>query len=431
MVLYGGVLIITVILLLMLIKYSADKLSIYFETFMYLSKKENSDKANYIANSSFYKYFYKNKLFNGNYSIEMMITLIMILLSILAFSGFIYTGHKNYGFLNYYYGDSLEYYFVNIFINTIITLAIIYTLIYMYWYVIEKGEDDKLEENELLLKTFIIDNLSYEYLYQYYTATALSKIPDVKYTIQNFVNTNYTDINSEDPIEIFKLCFTNEILNEINGNRYIYIKKGILDRIKAIEGINHNETNEFNRKILATAFNIKGGNCLQDFYIIANYNHNNNTALQPLDIIIDKLNKNITIGGGDDNSKEKIAKIDKIKKDIGVIVTDIRNGNPNIKNIKDLYEKCLSNFRETIKIYKVVYDKYSTYYMGSVLLSNFIITYAVLIFTYIIIKILNQSESFANMYSIYNFRSDLINYVSFILIIYFFITCPIIIFGFN
>lgn len=429
MLLYIGVLIIVLTLLFVLIKFTADKLSIYFETFMFLAKKENSDKTNYITNSCFYKYYYKNKINNGNFNIEMVITIIMILLSILAFTGFIFTGHKNFGFLNYYYGDSLEYYFLNIFINIIIILAIIYTLIYMYWYVIEKGEDDKLEENEVLLKTFIINNLSYEYLYQYYKGTALSEKPDTKYTIQNYVITNYIDIKSEDPIEIFKLCFTNEILNEINGNRYIYIKKGILDRIKAIDGINQNNNKEDNIKKIIEAFNIKGGNCLRDFYIIANYNHNNNTVLQPLDIIIDNLNKKIIKEGNAD--EEATSKIVEIKNNIAKIVTDIRDGNSNINNIKDLYEKCLSNFRETIKIYKVVYDKHSTYYMGSVLLSNFIITYAVLIFIYIIIKLLNMNESFANIYSIYNFRSDLIKYVSFILIIYFFITCPIIIFGFN
>ena len=128
---------------------------------MYLSKKQNYDKTNYIANSSFFKFFYKNKQLWGYFSIELMITITMLFMLILAYLGYVTRGHKNFGYLNYYYGDSIEYYFVNFFINIIIALAIIYSLTYIYWYINNKSEDDKLEENEESLKTFIIYNLSY------------------------------------------------------------------------------------------------------------------------------------------------------------------------------------------------------------------------------------------------------------------------------
>jgi len=433
MLLLYGVLIITFLLLVMLIHMSSFKLYIYFNTFMYLAKKENYDKTNYIANSSFFKYFYRNnqEAF-GNLNIEQLLTLTMILLSIIAYIGFVSTGHKNYGFLNYYYGDLIEYYFVNIFINIIITLAIIYTLIYTYWVVIEKGEDDKLEENEVLLKTFIIDNLSYEYLYNYYNEIVLNKKSE--YRITDFVAymASKDRIDYFDKIDnIFKLCFTNEILNENKQKdyekRYIYIKNGIIDKIRAIGDINKDATMDNNIKKIKEAFDINGNNSFRDFYIIANYNHNNNTILPSLNNMIQELNKDISAGNvGSKNEKYK-----RIEEKLAKISLDITSKEKTVEAIENLYEKCVSIFRETIKTYKIVYDKYSVYYMGSLLLTNFIIIYAVLIIIYIIIKSANQIKGVEDSYSIYNFRSDMLNYGSFILIIYLFISCPIIIFGFN
>jgi hypothetical protein len=414
---------ITLILLLVLIIMTSRKLYIYFDTFMYLSKKQNYDKTNYIANSSFFKYFYKNKQLWGYYSIELVITIIMLFLSILAYIGYITTGHKNFGFLNYYYGDSIEYYFVNFFINIIILLTIIYSLGYIYWYISEKSEDDKLEENEELLKIFIIDNLSYEYLWNYYITVIVGKKDT--YTIQNFISSNATDLNYFDNYDnIFKLCFTNYILNEkTEHKRYIYIKNGILERIKKIYDIKLGDSQFNNIKKIKNAFNIKENNSFNDFYIIANYNHNSNIVLPPLYIMIDNMIKTITITNVDSLTQSKVNKLNECYENI--------KKNKNADSINKLYEKCVSYFMETLKIYKIVYDKYTQYYMGSVLISNFIITYAVLIFIYIILKLLNEISSFASAYSIYDFRSHIMNYGIFILIIYFFITCPIIIFGFN
>jgi len=407
---------------------SSVKLYVYFDTFMFLAKKENSDKTNYIANSSYFKYFYNNKQKDwGNLSIEQLLTLTMILLSIIAYIGFVATGHKNYGFLNYYYGDSTEYYFVNIFINIIIILAIIYTLIYVYWGVIEKGEDDKLEDNEILLKKFIIEKcLSYEYLHYYYLATVTDTNKQKIYTINNFIKDakSKLEINVkyfEDDANIFKLCFTNELLNEKGIPKYDKIKTGILDRIHTISddiSIKSNDTYLTKIEKIEKLFSIKGINILQDFYIIANYNHNNNIALPPLSVMIDNLNTNIINENKDIDISRFKTKLETIKK----------NGS---KTMSDLNKDFSDIFGNTIKIYKTVYDKYSTYYMGSVLITNFVILYAVLIFIYIFIKLGNQYKSFADNYSIYNFKSDLMNYASFILIIYLFISCPIIIFGFN
>jgi hypothetical protein len=426
MLLEVSALIITILLLLMLLHMSSLKLYIYFDTFMLLARKENVEKTNYLANSSFFRFFYSNKQkMWGNLSIEQLLTLTMILLSIVAYIGFVCTGHKNYGILNYYYGDSVEYYFVNIFINIIIILAIIYTLTYIKWAIYDKEDDDKLEENEKILNTFIIDNLSYEYLTYYYEATVLREPKLSIYTIDNFVidalktgDIKVDYFKGSNLNNIFKLCFTKEILQDDKYNgKYIKIKKGILDRIFAI-GISKDKSNTENIELIRKAF--QQTNIFNDFYIVANYNHNNNTALVPLNIMIINMNKDILNTSNDPT-------ITAIKTELSTA----GNANTNIQSISDLYEKCLTNFRDTIKTYKAIHDKYSTYYMGSVLLTNFVILYAVLIFIYILIKIMNIISGENPLYSIYNFRSDLINYATFILIIYLFITCPIIIFGFN
>jgi len=423
-------LIITILLLLMLLRMSSVKLYIYFDTFVLLAKKENSDKKNYITNSSFFKYFYYNKQkMWGNLSIEQLLTITMISLSVVAYIGFVATGHKNWGFLNYYYGDSTEYYFVNIFINIIITLAVIYTLIYMYWGVVEKGEDDKLEKNEVLLKKFIITKcLCYEYLYNYYRATVINN--QQIYNINNFIKDAISEMDSKyftNDENIFRLCFTNELLNDIKeSKKYECIKKGILDRINTIKNdlLIEKKDEFYSNKIqkIIDIFDIEGTtNILSDFYIVANYNHNNSIVLPSLSIMMDNLDKNII---EDPNlTEDQKIKIRGIKTKLGTV-----KDSEIMKNLNNDFSEI---FRITLNIYMTVYDKYSTYYMGSVLITNFVILYAVLIFIYIFIKLGNQNKSFADNYSIYNFKSDLMNYASFILIIYLFISCPIIIFGFN
>jgi hypothetical protein len=415
------------LLLILLIVASSQKLSIYFNSFIFLSKKLNYDKANYMANSSFFKYFYKNKQIYEKISIELLYTIVLSSLTIFAYIGFILTGHKNFGYLNNYYGDQEEYLFVNIFINIIIALTIIHILAYIYWYTNEKSEDDKLETNETDLKTFIVDNLSYEYLYDYYKTTKKKDDYNKKddYTINNFITNmdkESLSILFNDPVEVFKLCFTIHILSD---EKQIYIKKAIIDKIKALEdiySIKDEKTQTENITAIKDDFSITKGNSLKDIYIIANYNHNNDTVLPPLIFMVKNLYQNNKIIG--DTEKQKNA-----KSKLTTIVDKIEKNDETIKNIIELHSSCLKKFSDTIKIYKVIYDKYSTYYMYSLLLTNFLILYAIFIFLYIILKFFNQSDSFP--YSIYNFKSDFINYIIYILIIYLFISCPIIIFGFN
>ena len=122
---------------------------------MFLSKKQNYEKANYIANSSFIKYFYSNTFFYGYFNIELIFIIILCLLSLVAFGGYLYNNNVNYGYLNYYYGDIFEYSFVNSFIEVIIILTVIYLAIYIYWFTYYMIEDNKLKTNEKKLKDFI------------------------------------------------------------------------------------------------------------------------------------------------------------------------------------------------------------------------------------------------------------------------------------
>ena len=66
----------------------------------------------------------------------------------------------------------------------------------------------------------------------------------------------------------------------------------------------------------------------------------------------------------------------------------------------------------------------------SVFITNIIITYAILIFIYIFIRlydlILNKSYE-----TVYEYKSNLRAYIFYILLLYYLITCPIIIFSYN
>ena len=405
-------LICVIILLAALILFSAWKLAIYFNTFMYLSKKQNYEKVNYMVNSSFYKYFYSNKLFNGFINIEGIFTIILLLLSFFAFFGFLFRNNINLGYLNYYYGDKVEYTFVNIFINNIIILAIIYCSAYLYWFSYYKVEDDKLEVKDDALKKFITDNLSYDFLYDYYKTTKDDKTQ--RYTINNFVYTTTNDI-STDHKELYKLCFTANIINDTE--RFKYIKNAIVDSVKDMNLIG-NDTANISR--LKAELNAK----LKNTYIIANYNHNNNRALPPLDILINNININIT-------STPSTPIGIKIKAALNTVYENIMKGDESVKDMQAQHGIALGHFIDTIKIYKEVYDRNSTYYLASLLITNFLISYAVLIFIYIFIKIFSNFEFFERFYNIYKFKTDLLNYGIFILIFYYFVSCPIIIFGFN
>ena len=104
----------------------------------------------------------------------------------------------------------------------------------------------------------------------------------------------------------------------------------------------------------------------------------------------------------------------------------------NIKAMINKYNEIQAVFMDTIKAYKEIYDKYYMYYMYSVLITNFLIVYAVIMLVYIVIKIgCSNSKDFEDNYNTYYLLKFLNNVGIYILLLYYFITCPIIIFGFN
>jgi len=414
----GSVLIAAFILLCSLIHFSSQKLFIYFNIYMYLSKKQNYEKANYMVNSSYIKTFYTGRLLYGYINIERTLMIILLLLSVLAFFGILYKNNVNYGYLNYYYGDTEEYTFVNLFINNIIFLAIIYCSAQIYWVIYDQPNDVILDTNDADLKKLIIENLSYTYLYEHYNAIKLNEKQE--YNINTFVinqtDTNITS-NFKDNTAIFKLCLTSYILNDTT--RFVYIRKAIFD---CIDNMSLTKDNRQESLKILTPDILKEK--LANINIIANYNHNDNRALPPLEVMLDNLISNITT-----TDTEGV----KQKTSLETVQQSITNGSKDVTKMLALHQNIVDQFRNTIEKYKEIYDKYSTYYMVSLLITNFLLTYSVLILLYILIKIfsINFTTFEKNIYNVYKFKTDLYNYVLFILVLYYFITCPMIIFGFN
>lgn len=413
------VIICVLILLLAFIILSAYKLSIYFNTFMFLSKKINYDKTNYMSNSSFIKYFYANKIFFGMFGIEFLITVILVVMSLMAYAGYVKTNHMNFGYLNNNYGGTVEYSFVSIFIYTIIGLAVIYGGAYMYWFNYDKDTDDKLYASEAHLKSTLIEFLDYELLYDYYKKTTT----EGKYDIGDAYIFNVKDTKYfETPRNVFKYSLTYYILKDA---KFALIKSDILDIIKNVPSIIDKTGGELDKDKGTNIDKIK--QAIKDktgFYIIARYNHNNNTAIRPLNALIYDLIEKIK---GDTANTAHVstlrATLNKMKE---------FNDTATIEMMGD-YDIILGAFMTTIKLYKEIYDNYYMYYMYSVLLTNFVLIYAVLIFIYIIIKIgVYLSNDFDdNWLNIYNFTGYLINYGVLLLMAYYFVSCPIILFGFN
>lgn len=414
----GSVIISAFILLASLIHFSSQKLFIYFNIYMYLSKKQNYEKANYMVNSSYIKTFYTDRLLYGYINIERTLMIILLLLSVIAFFGYLFKNNVNYGNLNYYYGDTEEYTFVNLFIYNIIFLAIIYCSAQIYWVIYDQPNDVILDTNDTELKNFIIDHLSLEYLYEHYNAIILNESQE--YNINTFMkNPGITnpDISKifDSNTGIFNLCLTSYILNDTT--RFVYIRKAIFDCIDEM-GLKKNKSQESLKILTIEALKEK----LANINIIAKYNHNDNRALPPLDVMLDNLISNIT--STDTKIVEQKAKLD-------AVYQSIMSGNSVVEDILGLHEDIVGKFRNTIEKYKEIYDKYSTYYMVSLLITNFLLTYAVLILLYILVKIFSQNDTIEKYYNVYKFKTDLYNYVLFILVLYYFITCPMIIFGFN
>jgi transcriptional regulator with XRE-family HTH domain len=393
-----------IIFMLGLIVLSAVKIHIFFRSFLFLSKKKNYDKANYIVNSSFYQYYYNNPYLYGKINIEMLFMVMLVLLLIVAVVGNLAYGATNYGYLNYYYGDNEEYDFVDYYIKIIMILGVIYFMSYVSWYMNDKVEDDKLDINEAALKTFVLANIDYTYLFDYYITT-ISK--NNAYNINTFL-TPEKITTLEDPNNLFKLCFTIHILSPAR-TEFANIKAEIFQIFK-----NTYEKSTQAEQATADAFAPKITPALQGstFYIIANYNNNNSAVLPPLD----KLIKD-TLGTATNTT---------LKAEINITITAIQNNNPSVSDMISKYETGRAHFIDTIKVYKEIYGKYYTYYIYSVLITNFLITYSILIFMYIFIKWMDDVKS---PYSIYTFKSDIKTYGYYILILYYLLTSPIILFG--
>jgi hypothetical protein len=390
---------IVVMLLLALIFLSALKIHIFFRSFLFLSKKKNYDKANYIANSSFYQYFYNNPFLFGEINIEKSIAAFLIALLVVAIIGNLGYGATNYGYLNYYYGDNEEYNFVDYYIKIIMILGVIYFLSYLnwFWFSNDKAEDDKLLTNEVALKTFVTENIDYTYLYDYYIWK--SDGGGGAYNIDNYIKTYKSGNALEDQNILFKLCFTIHLLSPARTEF-----ANIQAKIFSICDTASDKSN-------ATKFvdDITPKITSSTFYIIANYNNNNNAALPPLNKLIKDTLSSVT------NSD--------LKASISLITTN----SENMSIMKSTYEQGRSHFTDTIKVYKEVYGKYYTYYIYSVLITNFLLTYSILIFFYIIIKYQDDFEK--RLYSIYSFKSDIKTYGYYILALYYLLTSPIILFG--
>lgn len=404
----GFFIVYVVMLLLALIFLSAVKISIFFSSFLFLSKKKNYDKANYIANSSFYQYFYNNPFLFGELNIEKSIAAFLIALLVVAIIGNLGYGATNYGYLNYYYGDNEEYDFVDYYIKTIMILGVIYFLSYLnwFWFSNDKAEDDKLLTNEVALKAFVIENIDYTYLYEYY----INVIKDKKgaYDINSYILQYKPSDALKDQNTLFKLCFTIHLLSP-SRTEFANIQKEIFSICKITY-----EKSTTTEQATAAAFAPKITQALKDstFYIIANYNNNNSAVLPPLE----KLVKDTLSSVSDSNIKS--IRDTKLKA--------IQENSPDISTMKSTYEQGRSHFTDTIKVYKEVYGKYYTYYIYSVLITNFLLTYSILIFLYIIIKSITDKH---NIYSIYTFKSDIKTYGYYILGLYYLLTSPIILFG--
>jgi hypothetical protein len=378
------------------------KLGIFFETFVFLQKKQNFDKANYISNSSFFKYYYRNKL-GGSVAYDTACSVLFFLLSSIAFVGWLQYGHINYGYLNYYYGDTNEYYFIKIFIYVIIFLAFINlpTLATIMMSLDDKS--DILIKNEKELKTYLVENLDYKLLYDYYKANGVSAVSK-DFSIQN------VNLSSKSTADLYKFCLTYYILID---DRFMLIKNDLMGLIQgaSIDEKTTTDTNAVGEQIKKALLDTT------NFYIVARYNHNNNVVLPSLQntLSIIKTKANETS-----------------KNHLSGIITGAKVS--EIKEMNGFRTTTIDKFKDTIKIYKEIYDVYYSYYILNILITNFFVFYAIIVFIYLIFKIALNSgadwvEDGYNMYYFFKSLSSAGVYMP--IIFYYFITSPIILFGFN
>lgn len=421
-------LVIILILLFALIILSAFKLSIYFNAFLYLSKPANYDKANYISNSSFFKYSYVNRP-SGDLPAERVITAILVILAIMAMIGNLFYRQANYGYLSYYYGDPLEYIFVNLFIYIVVLMAIFYGLAFAWWYNNDMAEDTMLENNEKRLNEFFVGNLDYTLLYEYYVVKQIEPANASK------IGNKIKGYDTDNP---FKILFTYHILKD---SRFALIRDHIIELIdkKIVEAGTGKDEASLRGDAKKRAENIDRISAAikedKAFYIIANYNHNNSVALPKLEVMIDGIRRDNNIDTTTLlNGAGTVTVTVTVKGSLNALYDNYSNQDgtkDDINKMMKSYETAQEIFMDTIKNYKMIYDKYYSYYMWGVLITNFTIIYAILIFIYIVVKEAAKNETFDAQYNLYYFRSDLKSYGIYIIPLYYLLTSPIIIFGFN
>jgi hypothetical protein len=371
------------------------KLHVFFNSYNYLSKKIISGKETNIANISFYKFYYNKKYNLQGVIIEHIMIFVMILLTLLAYIGYFWRNNINHGYLNYYYDDIDEYSTVNNFIILIIIVSIIYCSSYLYWFINDKDDDNKLNENENNLRSFIINNLDKNYL----NTLINNKNNEEDTSLFPKYVSSLTYIDTDPPIFLFKLCFTYHIMT---NSKFKYISKDIR-KIYDINNFSDNLTNEEKKNII--------DNSLNNIDIIANYDHSNNIALPKLENMINAIKNTI-------NSNANIR--DKLK------LSDVQ-----YDTIISLYNDANKKFTNTIESFKAIHDKYYRYYMVSIFITNIIISYAILIFIYLMIRIKvwfsSKKKDSDYDYSVYDYKLFYNSYIKYLLVIYYFITCPIII----
>jgi len=399
-------LVVMLMLLVALLVVSAWKLWIYFSAYFMLSKRTNADKIKFIAYSSFFKNHYNVILNFANNRITIEYAFVGIL-SLITLFGLInyrkkWITYNDFEF-TYYTGDITEYYFVDYFVKLIIILTISFGGALAWWYVYYQAEDNKLVESEKNLKKFILDHIDYTYL------AKKSVIP--KYNIDAYLKTKPDSLNNQ--IDLFNVSLT---VNIMNSPKF----KSLSDDLKKYSKEIYSDVDVFkipgDNDISKIKANVAKNIDDPSYYMIANYYHNDDAPLPTLHVLLYNIYANIknyeTIKGN-------------VKNIIDAYLNPKDTSNPKAKDakeIKEIYDIGKKYFKDTIRIYKGIYDKYYTYYVYNILITNFLIIYVFLILIYIWIKKGTTDDFFT-------FDTEFRKYGMFLIAVYYTLTCPAILFG--
>lgn len=395
-------LIVLVILLFALFGISFGKMIIYFDSYFDISKRTNAEKQRYILNSSFFRNNYKSINITSYININIE-TLFIIVLFILTAWGIICNMKKwiTYSqFDCYYWGDTIEYNFVDYFVKMIIILTSTIGVASIFWLIYYKQEDNVLEESEKVLKTYILDNIDYEFL--------AKKSVDNNYNIDVYLNEYVNKL--EDKLNIFKLSFTYDIMTSLKfrmlkNDLQKWSKEKYTDKDAKLEDtILTNIKDKIKENITKTSY-----------YLIANYNHNKDTPIPRLNILLHNILINIKASTDAQKANRRSVQ--------NIIDYYIKSPySPEITEIVERYDNGAKYFKDTIRIYKSIYDKYYTYYIYNILITKSLIIYVLLIIIYIAAKI----TKFRDFYTL---KTDFYKYGIVLLTLYYSFITPLILFG--